>query len=184
MIRELNNCWYLTSTAHIESRSGRVLRIQWGQMLLYQVAWHQVVLHQIVVLAYFGNSSILVVMMTLIFFCRFFQSFRYIQTFSAINGANHYDLTCKFLFMLWRIFKYGRKYAEWLCFIWLRPLYFAGQEYQHHSKCWNLITVRELVYICTWQIFCCTASLVACYMVMVWYDNGVLHRMDRQDGKL
>ena len=44
-----------------------------------------------------------------------------------------------------------------------------GILYQHHSKCWNLTTVGELVYICTWQIFCCMASLVACCMVTVLY---------------
>ena len=37
-------------------------------MLLYQITLHEVVLHQVVVLAYTGKSNILVVMLTLISF--------------------------------------------------------------------------------------------------------------------
>ena len=37
-------------------------------MLLYRVALHEVVLHQVVILAYIGKSNILVVVLTLISF--------------------------------------------------------------------------------------------------------------------
>ena len=164
MLRELNRCWYLTSTTHIEWRKGLGHKEGADVILSSCITW-SCITSSCSPCLYWWEQYTCSRVDTDFFLCWSICSITMIAT---IEGRKRLDIPAT-------LEEYsnmaGNTPSDYVlsCCDTTSVLCRIGILYQHHSKCWNLITVGELVYICTCQIFCSTASLVACYMVTVLY---------------